>query len=200
MQALLTAARGDRFYALYVLALTTGMRQGELLALQWRDVDLDAATIAVQRSLSEVNGELHHNEPKTASGRRSITLPTMAVQALRSHRAAMLAEGHSAADRPVFCDTIGGWMRKQNLVRRSFRPLLIAANLPTIRFHDLRHTAATMLLEAKEHAKVVQERLGHSTISITLDTYSHVSPSMQRGAADKLDAIFSTASSPAKAS
>jgi integrase len=197
-QALLDAAKGDRLYARYVLALTTGMRQGELLGLRWRDVDLDAATVAVQRSVSEVNGKLHHNEPKTTSGRRSIALSALAVQALRSHRAAMLAEGYTAPDRPVFCDTVGGWMRKQNLVRRSFKPLLTAAKLPTIRFHDLRHSAATLLLAENVHPKIVQERLGHSTIAVTLDTYSHVSPSMQRAAADKLDSIF-PAPAPAKA-
>lgn len=102
----------------------------------------------------------------------------------------MLAEGHPHG--LVFCDTQGGPVWKSNLVRRSFLPLLKRAGLPRIRFHDLRHTAATLLLLQGVHPKVVQERLGHSQISITLDTFSHVLPSMGREAAAKLDALFGT--------
>ena len=90
----------------------------------------------------------------------------------------------------VFCNTIGRPVEAQNLVRRSFKPLLERAGLPSIRFHDLRHTSATLLLGQNVHPKVVQERLGHSQVSVTMDTYSHVMPSMQRDAADKLDAMF----------
>jgi integrase len=100
----------------------------------------------------------------------------------------MLAEGHVGGY--VFCDTDGGPIRKSNLVRRSFKPLLIEAKLPDIRFHDLRHTAATLLLAQEIHPKVVQERLGHAQVLITLDTYSHVLPSMQKDAAARLDQLL----------
>lgn len=100
----------------------------------------------------------------------------------------MFAEGH--ASDWIFCDSNGGLLRRSNFLRRSYLPLLRAAGVPKIRFHDLRHTAATLLLLQGVHPKVVQERLGHATISITLDTYSHVLPSLQREAAEKLDALL----------
>jgi integrase len=182
-------AEQDRLYALYVLAATTGMRQGELLGLQWSDIDLAQATLSVQRTLKNVRGTMSVGEPKTAAGRRTITLPEFAVQALREHRKRMLAEGLTASPW-VFCDTQGGPIQKRNLVRRSFKPLLKEAELPDIRFHDLRHTATSLLLAKGVHPKIVQERLGHSRISVTLDTYSHVMPTLQRDAADKLDELF----------
>ena len=182
-------AAEDRLYALYVLAATTGMRQGELLGLQWSDVDLAQATLSVQRTLTNIRGTPTVGEPKSAAGRRAVTLPEIAVQALRDHRKRMLAEGLTASPW-VFCDTIGGPMQKRHLVRRSFKPLLKEAGLPDIRFHDLRHTAATLLLAKGVHPKIVQERLGHSSINLTLDTYSHLMPALQRDAADKLDELF----------
>jgi integrase len=185
---LLTVARGDRFYALYVLAVTTGLRQGELLGLQWGDVDLAGAVLHVRHALHEMAGRLWLDEPKTAKARRAVDLSAVAVAALPEHRERMLAEGHPLEF--VFCDSHGGPVRKSNLIRRSFLPLLKRAGLPRIRFHDLRHTAATLLLLQGVHPKVVQERFGHSQISITLDTYSHVLPSMGREAAAKLDALF----------
>ncbi len=188
VNVLLTAAREDRFHALYVLAVTTGLRQGELLGLWWTDIDLDRAVLHVCRALHEVAGRLWFDEPKTAKARRTVDLPAYAVAALREHRDRMLAERD--LQELVFQDTQGGPVRKSNLVRRSFLPLLKRASLPRIRFHDLRHTAATLLLLQGVHPKVVQERLGHSQISITLDTYSHVLPSMGRDAANKLDALL----------
>jgi integrase len=182
-------AEQDRLYALYVLAATTGMRQGELLGLQWPDIDLAQATLSVKRSLINISGTPTTGEPKSAAGRRAITLPELAVQALRDHRKRMLAEGLTAS-LWVFCDTQGGPIQKRNLVRRSFKPLLKKAGLPDIRFHDLRHTAATLLLAKGVHPKVVQERLGHSSVNLTLDTYSHLMPALQRDAADKLDELF----------
>jgi len=186
--ALLVAAREDRFYALYVLAVTTGLRQGELLGLQWDNIDLAGAVLRVRHALHEVAGRLWLDEPKTTKARRTVDLPAVAVAALYDHRERGLTEGHPSG--LVFCDTRGGPMRKGNLVRRSFIPLLNRAGLPRIRFHDLRHTAATLLLLQGVHPKVVQERLGHSQISMTLDTYSHVLPSMGREAAVKLDSLF----------
>lgn len=187
-QRFLEAAEEDRLYALYVLAVTTGLRQGEMLALRWQDVDLKAGTVSVRHTLVDLNGKLELGEPKTAKGKRSVVLPAMATQALRDHRKTMLAEGNYGEW--VFCDTTGGLMRKSNFVRRSFKPILKKAKVPEVRFHDLRHTAATMLLSEGVHPKVVQEILGHSQISVTLDTYSHVLPSMQVEAAAKVDNLF----------
>ena len=187
----LAAAQQDRLYALYVLALTTGMRQGELLGLSWPDMDLKAGTVSVRRQLTQ---DLQLLEPKTAAARRLIVLPEVAVAALRKHRARMLAEGHLSGDgnpqHLVFVDTVGHPLRQSNLLRRSFFPLMKQAGVPRIRFHDLRHTSATMLLAQGVHPKIVQERLGHAQIGMTLDTYSHVTPSMQQEAAAKLDALF----------
>lgn len=184
----LKVAKADRLSALYVLAVATGLRQGELLGLQWQDVDLDAGTLAVRRQLSEDAGVLQFTEPKSDKGRRRVDLPAFAVKALRAHRKRMLKEGTPGP--LVFCDTDGKPIRKSNLLRRSFFPLLTEAKVPRVRFHDLRHTSATLLLTQGVHPKVVQERLGHSQISLTLDTYSHVLPSMQKDAAAKLDSLL----------
>lgn len=183
----LKAAKADRLSAMYVLALSSGMRQGELFALQWSDVDFAAGCVTVQRSLEELSGKVRVKSTKTGNGRR-IDLPPLALDALRDHRAAMLAEGNIAA--PVFCAPEGGYLRKGNVYRRSYMPLLEAAAVPRIRFHDLRHTHATLLLSAGENVKVVSERLGHASINITLDTYSHVLPTMQKAAADKLQRLL----------
>jgi integrase len=183
----LKAAKADRLLGMYVLALSSGMRQGELLGLQWGDIDFAASVVTVRRSLEELSGKVRLKSTKTGNSRR-IDLPPFAVDALRDHRAAMLAEGNIAA--PVFCAPGGGFLRKGNVYRRSFIPLVTAAEVPRIRFHDLRHTHATLLLQAGENAKVVSERLGHANIRITLGTYSHVLPTMQKGAADKLQRLL----------
>lgn len=188
VERLFEAAKGDPLEALYITAVGTGARVGELLALRWEDIDLPKGTVAIRRTLVDLNGRIETNEPKTAKGRRRIDLPAFVVGALRSHRLNQPAEPHPTAW--VFSDSKGGPLRKSNLLRRLFRPLLKRAGLPPIRFHDLRHTAASLLLAQGVHPKVVQERLGHATIAITLDTYSHVVPSLQREAADQLDALL----------
>ncbi|MEI6806158.1 MAG: site-specific integrase [Myxococcaceae bacterium] len=181
----------DRFYALYVLALTTGLRQGELFGLKWEDVDFRGPSLAVRRTVIEISGILSTGEPKTAKGRRVVVLPEKVVIALKQHRERMLAEGHHTDW--VFCDTKGGPLRKSNFRKNNFLRAVKRAKLPTIRFHDLRHTAATILLSQGVHPKVVQERLGHAQIAMTLDIYSHVLPSMQHEAAQKLNASFEIA-------
>jgi len=186
----LSIARDDKHFPLYVLALTTGMRRGELLGLQWDDIDWKRGTLSVRRTLVE-SGKLEVGEPKTRKGRRLIVLPKFAQAALQEQR--QLAVESKTKSPWVFFDDKGGPLRPSNLVRRSFLPLLARAGLPRIRFHDLRHTAATLLLRAGVHPKIVQELLGHATIAITLDTYSHVLPSMQREAAGKLDELFGSA-------
>jgi len=189
VEAFLTAARADKFYALYVLAIMTGMRFGELLALQWRDIDLKSSTIYVRHTLQDLGGKLKLQEPKSARGRRRIDLPPAAVRAVQEHRQ-RVSTRYRRLSPWVFCDRRGGPLRQGNVTRRSFKKILKVAGLRPIRFHDLRHTAATLLLAAGVHPKVVQERLGHASVALTLDTYSHVLPSMQRDAADRLEEIL----------
>jgi len=193
---LLEAARSDRYYALYVLAITCGLRQAELLGLRWRDIDLDGAVLAVRQQVYRLAGGWVYSEPKTASGRRTVSLSAMNIDALREHRRWQLEErlkaGTAWEDHDlVFPNHAGRPVEKQNLMRRSFRPILERAGLPHMRFHDLRHSAATLLLSEGVHPKVVQERLGHSTIAVTMDVYSHVMPTLQREAADRLDRVLS---------
>jgi integrase len=186
--AFLNEARKDRLHALYVTALDTGMRPGELFALAWPDIDLEGGFLMVRRSLEEIDGKVRVKDVKTPKARRRIHLAPQTLAALHEHRKAMLAEGHLGG--PVFCDTRGGYLRNANLRQNSFKPILKRAGLPPIRLYDLRHTCATLLLLADEPAKVVSERLGHSTITLTLDTYSHVLPTMQQRAAEKMGRIL----------
>ncbi len=185
----LKKARNDRLEAPYILALTCGFRQGELLGLYRRCVNLKAGTVSIQQTLIEVKGKLTLKDPKTKTSRRLVNLPEVAVHGLRRHFERMMAEGHAGTEW-VFCDSQGGPIQKSHLRRRSFKPLLEKAEVPEIRFHDLRHTAATLLLSLGVHPKVVQERLGHSTIRVTLDTYSHVLPSIQEEAVGRLNGMF----------
>ncbi|MDP9236359.1 MAG: site-specific integrase [Chloroflexota bacterium] len=192
---LLDAAAGDRLEALYVLALTTGMREGEILGLKWRDVDFAGRAVEVRGSLQRVPSGLVLAEPKTDRSRRHIGLTETALVALRQHRALQATERLrlGAAWRNeldfVFVDETGSPIEATRFLRTSFKPLLKAAGLPKIRFHDLRHSAATLLLGRGIHPKIVSEMLGHSQIAITLDLYSHVTPTMQREATDAMDAI-----------
>lgn len=196
-QQLLEAAKGDLLEALYVLALTTGMRQGELLGLKWEDVYITLGTVQVRRTIARLPGKgFTVSEPKSAKSRRKIHLTRLAVEALKRHRtrqsesrlAARLAWSEQGW---VFCNAVGKPIEAGNMIRRSFRPILDKAGLPAIRFHDLRHSTATLLLSLGIHAKVVQELLGHSQISLTLDTYSHFLPSLQEEAVSRLDTLLS---------
>ena len=193
---LLDAAQGERLEAIYTVALTGGLRLGELLALRWADVDTDARTLRVTGTLQRTRGCIEIAEPKTKQSRRRVELTTRAVDALRRHRAAQNAErlalGEAWLDRGlVFCNERGDYLNDSHLRRRSFQPLLERAGLPrTFRFHDLRHSAATLLLGMGTHPKVVSAMLGHSSIAITLDLYSHVTPTMGREAAVAMDAAL----------
>jgi len=192
---LLKVAEGDRLEALYHLAITTGLRQGELLGLRWSDLDWQAGYLQVQRQLQRVSGQgLVFSEPKSNAGRRLVKLGSAVLEKLREHQEHQEQERLFAGERwqehdLIFPSTIGTPMEPRNLFRQ-FKDLLERADLSDIRFHDLRHTAATLMLQQGVHPKVVQERLGHSSISLTLDTYSHVVPSLQEDAADKLDALL----------
>jgi integrase len=193
---LLGAAAGTPLEALYTIAVTTGMREGELLGLRWRDVDLDERKLHVVGSLQNIAGEgWKIVEPKTARSRRLVVLSELGAQSLRRHRAMQaerrLRAGDAWEDNDlVFPNRLGKPINPPNLLIRSFHPLLAKAKLPRVRFHDLRHTAASLLLDQGIHPKIVSEMLGHSTVSITLDLYSHVTPSMQAQAADALDSLF----------
>jgi integrase len=195
--AFLAAGDENKLAALWRLALMTGMRRGELLGLQWGDVDLDRGEVSVRRTLSRGRGGTWElGSTKTKSGRRSIALPHSCVNALRKHKAAQNAvrlqlgelwEEHDF----VFTNPTGGPLHVNSLMM-AYEHVVKAAGVRRIRFHDLRHTAATLMLANNEHPKIVQERLGHATISMTLDRYSHVTMDMQRQAADRLDELFST--------
>jgi integrase len=186
---LLHEARGDRFEALYVLALTTGLRQGELLGLRWEDVDLSAKRLRVRRTLV-TGSKLTFGQPKSSRGRRGVALTPHAADSLTVHRDQQ--QDGSLYDRTglVFCTSKGTPIAPQNLVRRCFKPLLKRAGLPNIRFHDLRHTCATLLLGRGVHPKVVQDLLGHAQITLTLDTYSHVLPDMQAEVVDAMQDVL----------
>ncbi len=186
---LLEAARDDRLEALYVLAIHCGLRQGELLGLKWEDVDLERGILQVRRTLS--NGVF--TTPKTAKSRRSVKLTESALDALRKHLKRQLKEIDRAGslwqeNGLIFATEAGTPLNRHNLGSRSFKPLLERAGLHrSTRFHDLRHTCATLLLSKGIHPKIVQELLGHSSVGITLDTYSHVLPGMGDGAADAME-------------
>lgn len=151
------------------MAITTGARQGELFALQWSDVELDAGAIRIQHSLEEVKGVQRLKTTKSKSSRRLVRIPAVLVEALQEHRAGQMAEGN-AASQYVFCDPTGGPIRKSNFLRRVWYRLRKAAGIPDTRFHDLRHTSATLLLSGGISPKVIQSRLGHSTYRLTMDT------------------------------
>ncbi len=192
-RAFLDAARGQKFEALYVLSLTCGLRMGESLGLKWSDINLEAGTLRVNRQLQRIRegGGLVFSEPKNAS-RRTIDLPQRALEALRSHRKRQVEEQLRSGSKwrengLVFATGKGTPLDAQNVVNRHFKSLLKHAGLPPIRWHDLRHTCATLLLGRGVHPKLVQHLLGHASITMTLDRYSHWIPSMGRHAAEGMD-------------
>jgi integrase len=186
-QQLLTALHGHNMEALFVLALTTGMRRGEILALKWQDIDSKQNMLQVRRIFSRAKGKRYvEAEPKTEKSRRSIVLPTIIVDLLKHHRTnqqiAKLQAGENWQEHDlVFCTALGTPLNPNKVLER-FKTVLKKASLPDIRFHDLRHSAATMLFAMGVHPKVVQELLGHNQISMTMDIYSHVLPTMQKDA------------------
>jgi len=188
---LVEASAGGRLYLPILLAVTTGARRSEILAFRWRDVDLEAGTLAVRQSLEQTKEGLSFKEPKTQKSRRVIALPQLAIDALRRHKAEqakirlMLGPGYQAGD--LVCCQADGRPFKPGNITNSFAELVKRLKIPRLRFHDLRHSHATLLLRKGIHPKVVSERLGHSTVGITLDVYSHVLPGMQEEAARKVD-------------
>src|SRR5215469_616465 len=194
-QRLLAVAEGTRLECLLTLALATGMRLGELLALRWGDINLEEMTLQVQHTVDHLSGRgFVETEPKTESSRRTIALPQFVVDALKQYRTAQLEMRLQAGARwkeqgLVFPNGLGKYLGRDR-VYGLFKQLLHEAGLPDIRFHDLRHSAATLLLSMGVNVKVVQEILGHADIHMTLGIYGHVLPSMQRHAMDTMDDLF----------
>jgi integrase len=197
----LNEASSDRWNTLFVLALATGLRPSEYLGLKWQDIDLEQGVINVQRSLhwrSYKTGDWYFSEPKTPRSSRRIPLPASVSRALINHKRHQGEERLKAgADYKsldlVFATGEGQPLIRLNVVQKHFKPILERAKLPlTLRLYDLRHSCATLLLAANENPKVVSERLGHASITLTMDTYSHVMPDMQQGASDKLERMLFT--------
>jgi integrase len=191
----LHAVQGSRLDALFHLAVTSGLRQSEILGLKWSDLDWDTGNLQVQRQLQRVRGKgLIFSEPKSTSGRRLIVIGLATLEKLKEHKNRQDYERNGFPEdwqtlNLIFAKPNGSPIGPRSLYRK-FKSIINDAELPEIRFHDLRHTAATLMLQCGIHPKVVQERLGHSSISITLDTYSHVLPVMQLEAATKIDELL----------
>jgi integrase len=199
-QKFLTTARktGNRYYPVFAAALFTGMRQGELLVLRWADVDLDRALIMVQQTLEKAGKNPRFGTPKTKRSRRTVPIPSELVSTLRTWKAKQNEErlllGADYRDyRLVLTIADGAPISHHNLTRRDFTRLIAAAGVPHVRFHDLRHSHASVLLAANVHPKIVSERLGHSSIGITMDLYSHATETLQREAAIVVGRILATA-------
>jgi integrase len=195
---LLDSVTDTPFHIPVLLAVTTGMRRGEILALRWSDVDLERGTLAVTQTLEKSRrAGLQFKPPKTKRSRRNITLPPITVDMLRSHRTAQaqlflrLGRGWNRAD--LVCTKVDGGPINPNTLTSGFASLVRRTDIPAITFHGLRHTHATHLFQAGVHPKVAQERLGHSTVAVTLDLYSHVMPGMQEDAAMRVDRALKTA-------
>ncbi len=194
VRSLLLAAKGTRYEAFFWMAVSTGLRQGELLGLKWSDLDWVNRRLHVQRQLQWADKQFVFTEPKSAAGRRVVVLGQALIEKLCTHMSIQDEERREAADRwqennLIFPSSIGTPWEKRN-VYKYYQRFLEQAGLPKLRFHDLRHTAATLMLQQGVNPKVVQERLGHADITLTLNTYSHVLPAMQEEAASKLDELL----------
>jgi len=194
VQALLASSADDSLHPLWVLLVTTGLRIGEATGLEWQHIDLDRGTLVVRQALQRQQGKgWVLVEPKTGRSRRTVCLAGGTIEALRRHRDRQKltgAEPRWDGKTLVFCTGSGKPLAPSN-IRRSLHRTLKQASLPLIRVHDLRHTAATYLLSVGTHPKVVQELLGHSTVTLTLDTYSHVLPALHKQVASHMDHLIS---------
>lgn len=184
----LCVASTNRLFALYYMALDTGMRRGELLGLHWEDVDLDKGTIRIRRNLVEVGSRIVVGEPKTRSSRRTLTLALDTLQVLKDHKLSQVVE---LGEEPpmVFASTVGTYVQPSNLAR-SFRAITAKAGVPKIRLHDLRHTAASLAIYHGADLKALSERLGHATPSITLNVYYHAYAEQRQGASMSLTELL----------
>jgi len=192
---LLEKARGHRLEALLTLAITGGIRRGELIGLRWQEVSFEEHSLYIHHTVDRISGKGYvESEPKTARSRRKIMLPSFVVELLKQHRVyqeeVRLKAGAAWQENDlVFCNRHGGYLHPTHLYEM-FQQLLEDAGLPHRRFHDLRHGAATILMAMGIHVKVVQELLGHSNAALTLNVYGHVLPSLQKEAMEKWDMLF----------
>lgn len=189
---LLGVARDSSYYSIIYLAVHTGLRRSELLGLRWKDTDLDLLSLSVVQVLQNINGKgLVLMEPKTAKSKRAVALTPSCASVLRHHRAKQEAErtlfGLSLTDDDFVFSKPDGQPLTPDVVSHTFAKIVRGAGLKGLRFHDLRHTHATLMLKQGVHPKIVSERLGHANIQMTLDTYSHVLPGLQEAAAQKFD-------------
>ena len=192
---LLEEVRTHRLEALLTLAIITGMREGELLALHWQDVNFEDCSLQVKRAVSYLKGYGYiESEPKTAKGRRMIKLPVFVVAILRRHKSQQEEQrrevGSAWIEKDLMFTNAQGYFYSASTLRKVFRRFLVSIGLPHMRFHDLRHSAATILFAMNVHPKVVQEIPGHSQIAMTLDVYSHALPSMQEEVTKQWDSEF----------
>lgn len=190
VRAFLEGTADDRFHAAWVLLATTGMRRGEVLGLRWVDIDFDRRRLSVNRSLVSVNYEIKVEAPKTARSRRSVALDEATLLRLRDHRTSQIEERLAlgspfAEEGLVFSNDDGSAVHPDKLTK-AFVRVVKGLGLPRIRLHDLRHTHASLALRAGIHPKVVSERLGHSSIAVTMDTYTHAIPALHEEAASTI--------------
>jgi integrase len=193
---LLTVIEGERLEAFYILALTTGLRRGELLGLRWSDVDLNSRQLHVRRALQRVGGKLQFVEPKTSASLRVVVVPKLAVRHLVKHKARQDAErlalGPAWKDHDlVFASSRGTPLEPRNVNRR-WDELRDRAGLDWLRLHDLRHGCATFMMAAGVPARTIMEVLGHSEIGVTMNTYTHVLAQLREDAADAIDRLLGT--------
>jgi integrase len=187
---LLAAAEGSTWLALFFTAVATSMRQGELFGLTWDDVHFDAGYVRVTKQLVNGDGGLELGEPKTASSKRRIDLSREAIAILKEHRKAQMRSGNQNAHNLVFPNEVGGFIDRNDFTKRVFKPLLTKAELPNCTFHSLRHAGNSLLAQAGASLKVLQTRLGHSTASTTLQTYTHAAASDGQAAAATLGSLL----------
>lgn len=193
VRAFLTEAEGDRYGTLFLLAVTSGLRPSEYLALKWEDINLKKGLLAVRRTVAREGRTFE--EVKTPRSRRTVKLQGHVVAQLHQHRKRQAEIRLQAGERwrdhgLVFTSEIGTPIMQRNLVRRHFEPICRRAGLDGLRLYDLRHTAATLALAAGVPAKVISEQLGHASVAFTLDVYSHVLPNMQDDAAQRVEALL----------
>lgn len=199
IEILLNSLKGSSLYYPTLIAISTGMRRGEILGLRWSDIDLKYGYIYIENQLQRINKKFELVPTKTAKSKRKIAIPQLLINELKELRKQQLenklALGSAYCDLNFVCCKANGEPYDPDYISRHFMRVMERIskqyNIPDVRFHDLRHSHATLLLKEGTHPKIVSERLGHSQIGITLDTYSHVLPEMQKEAADKIDSLLS---------
>lgn len=192
---LIEGCKDTPLYLPILLAITCGMRRGEILGLKWDNVDLQAKQIHIEDNLTQADGKPFMTDPKTTTGKRSVSVPDITISALKETKKMQAQQklmlGSQYKDNGFVCCWDNGEPFRPDYITHAFKKILAKLKLPNVRFHDLRHTHATLLLAQGVHPKVVQERLGHSSITITLDTYSHLVPNLQQEAAQKINDMLS---------